>query len=201
MKICSRCKGDKPYNQFHRNRRSLDGRQAYCKECNITYQKVSGSARIEKYRKSNPVINARHQGIKWHPQVADTLLWKFQKNKCAICQRPQGERILHRDHNHVTGWLRGLLCHNCNVRLPSKHCDKSLAQAKRYLEDQNCFSKKYITDALYYLENPPYFRLLEFKKITRPTGTYAEFQQTLEFLRASSRDDAPSIWRLSGRTT
>lgn len=46
-----------------------------------------------------------------------------QNGVCAICGRPeisthQGKlRHLSVDHNHTTGTIRGLLCHNCNAML------------------------------------------------------------------------------------
>lgn len=47
----------------------------------------------------------------------DALVRK-QRDRCAICQtdRPggRGERW-HIDHDHVTGQVRGLLCHRCNM--------------------------------------------------------------------------------------
>lgn len=39
-KQCSKCKSIKPLNEFHRDRKSLDGKQSYCKVCNKTYQKI-----------------------------------------------------------------------------------------------------------------------------------------------------------------
>ena len=42
-----------------------------------------------------------------------------QQGKCAICEtdKPKGRGSLHVDHDHKTGKIRGLLCHNCNVGL------------------------------------------------------------------------------------
>ena len=42
-----------------------------------------------------------------------------QNNCCAVCGRNQSEfkRELGVDHNHKTGKVRGLLCHNCNIHL------------------------------------------------------------------------------------
>lgn len=38
-----------------------------------------------------------------------------QKGRCAICRRyPSGNKPLHVDHDHKTGTIRGLLCHQCN---------------------------------------------------------------------------------------
>jgi len=53
----------------------------------------------------------------------NTLL-KNQNGVCAICKKP--EMILHKgitlkklsvDHDHSTGKVRGLLCHNCNLAI------------------------------------------------------------------------------------
>jgi hypothetical protein len=42
-----------------------------------------------------------------------------QGNKCGICGRlePLGKGGWHLDHDHITGRIRGLLCHHCNVGL------------------------------------------------------------------------------------
>lgn len=42
-----------------------------------------------------------------------------QHGVCKICGRPPCDRWkrLHVDHNHVTGKVRGLLCHHCNTAL------------------------------------------------------------------------------------
>jgi hypothetical protein len=37
--------------------------------------------------------------------------------RCGICGRPGKTRRLHRDHDHVTGMPRGLLCYRCNRTL------------------------------------------------------------------------------------
>lgn len=39
------------------------------------------------------------------------LLWNWQLGRCAACGV---DGVLHRDHDHATGLLRGLLCRRCN---------------------------------------------------------------------------------------
>lgn len=63
-----------------------------------------------------------------------------QDFKCCICERlhdptvSRGKGKLHVDHNHETGKIRGLLCHNCNVVLGLCHEDTYvLAKAISYL--------------------------------------------------------------------
>lgn len=44
-------------------------------------------------------------------------LWIEQGGMCAICKQPDHNDKLHVDHNHLTGKIRGLLCHHCNSGL------------------------------------------------------------------------------------
>lgn len=39
MKICIRCKTEKPFEEFHKNKRSIDGYTTYCKPCKSDYAK------------------------------------------------------------------------------------------------------------------------------------------------------------------
>jgi hypothetical protein len=40
-------------------------------------------------------------------------LWRIQAGRCAIC-RTKPTDALCVDHDHLTGEIRGLLCHSCN---------------------------------------------------------------------------------------
>ena len=42
-----------------------------------------------------------------------TKLYESQNGQCACCGDP--EPVLHVDHNHYTGEVRGLLCSDCNT--------------------------------------------------------------------------------------
>jgi Recombination endonuclease VII len=46
----------------------------------------------------------------------DALL-QAQNGRCAVCETKPTQKILHVDHDHVTGELRGLLCSACNTAL------------------------------------------------------------------------------------
>lgn len=62
---------------------------------------------------------------------------KRQRERCAICGRPQSafEQNLDVDHNHVTKEVRGLLCKDCNMVLGLVRDDPSVLRlAASYLE-------------------------------------------------------------------
>jgi len=47
-------------------------------------------------------------------------LYEEQKGACAICSQPfKSTRDCNVDHDHVTGEVRGLLCHDCNTGIGS----------------------------------------------------------------------------------
>jgi hypothetical protein len=72
----------------------------------------------------------RRYGIS--PAEYDALLAK-QGGVCAICRKRSKERLCV-DHCHLTGTIRGLLCHACNLALGSlKEDQPSLVAALAYL--------------------------------------------------------------------
>lgn len=47
-----------------------------------------------------------------------TAILEEQDGRCPICKRPllaRGDQRPHVDHDHLTGEVRGILCHRCNV--------------------------------------------------------------------------------------
>lgn len=65
-------------------------------------------------------------------------LFEQQNGVCAICGQEEfhiWKRRLSVDHDHETGRIRGLLCHNCNNMLGhAKDNVKTLMRAIAYLE-------------------------------------------------------------------
>lgn len=62
------------------------------------------------------------------------VLLAAQGGGCAICGATPKTRRLHRDHDHRTKRLRGLLCHRCNRWLPSFATVRWLEDAAHYLQ-------------------------------------------------------------------
>ena len=62
-------------------------------------------------------------------------LFEKQGGVCAICFEKPIKRRHAVDHNHSTGKIRGLLCHNCNMALGLlKESPELLDRAKAYLK-------------------------------------------------------------------
>lgn len=60
---------------------------------------------------------------------------KTQGGVCGICAGPSGKRIMAVDHDHKTGKVRDLLCHQCNVGLGSaKDSPDILRKMAEYIE-------------------------------------------------------------------
>lgn len=62
-------------------------------------------------------------------------IYKAANGLCAICSSERGTHNHSLDHDHATGKLRGILCHNCNVGLGHFKDDTALMhKAIAYLE-------------------------------------------------------------------
>lgn len=59
-----------------------------------------------------------------------------QGGGCAICGAGPKTRRLHIDHDHMSGKVRGLLCHRCNRALPTWVTRAWLWRALLYLDDE-----------------------------------------------------------------
>ncbi|MEV5763926.1 endonuclease VII domain-containing protein [Micromonospora sp. NPDC052213] len=124
-RFCADCGSVKPMTDFPRNRSDSSGYGTYCKPChNVrtrnTKQRLYGGSREYHLRRRYGIgekefqeLLAEHGGV------------------CAICGTPDPQ---HLDHDHRTGWVRGILCFNCNGGLGQFRDDQSrLAGAITYL--------------------------------------------------------------------
>lgn len=137
MKKCSKCKIDKPFDQFTKRGAkyvsSTPGgdRQTYCKSCESDYNREY-RARNKNHRKAQ--VRERRYGItneKYQQLLAE------QNFCCASCNDPFGEieKHIHVDHCHKTKVVRGILCHHCNVALGHLKDDpKRIHNLLTYLE-------------------------------------------------------------------
>lgn len=120
-KKCTLCLEVKPYDQFYNNKRAPDGKASRCKKCNRIYSDEWNKNNPERVRASWKKKEARYAetGIvtarryKLSLEEYQALLRKYD-GKCGICGKPT---VLHIDHDHITGRVRGMLCLPCNTSL------------------------------------------------------------------------------------
>lgn len=124
---------------------SWTGHLGTCRDCSRK-QNSDGALRRyrrspEKFRKTPDENHKEKLSQKYGMTVAayDSLLHK-QANGCAICGATnfyQGRTRLGVDHDHKTGAVRGLLCHQCNFGIGGlKDSPDLMRRAIAYLEKQ-----------------------------------------------------------------
>jgi hypothetical protein len=111
-----------------------------CKKCYNLYIKERYRDAYPRYR-ANARKTAREWRLKKYYGISSKdyeILLENQEYKCYICGHPHKEKDkLVVDHNHLTGNVRGLLCHNCNRGLGVFKDDKTLLEkAIKYLEKE-----------------------------------------------------------------
>lgn len=146
MKLCSRCKSNKPHDAFGKRKRSKDGLNVWCRQCFKDYRqenKEELSAKQKAWRAANPEkikewdkIYSRRKRLKQYGMTEEdyALMVEAQDGLCPICfQRPKDQLVV--DHCHDTGAVRGLLCRLCNSSMGGFRDDPQLLRrAADYLE-------------------------------------------------------------------
>jgi len=138
VKICSHCRKEKPYSEFHAKTKSSDGHSSWCKGCRKYYsdetypkKKIKDIERLSKSPDNflkhwlcDKKKNARHP-------IDDDItldylmgLWKEQKGLCALSQQPM---------THIKG--KGRVYENVSVdRIDSSiHYRRGNLQLVRYI--------------------------------------------------------------------
>jgi hypothetical protein len=125
-KWCPDCDIVKPLEAFARTRATNTGYHSYRLPChnargNETRQRLYGGSRE---------YHLRHRyGI---GQIDVDEMLAAQQGRCAICGAPDPQHV---DHDHRNGWVRGILCFNCNGGLGQfKDDPRLLAGAYTYLK-------------------------------------------------------------------
>jgi hypothetical protein len=128
IRYCSRCNSIKDLSDFT----YIESRGYYnntCKNCKSEWMRTDRIKNPSRYKNHD----LKMYGIDLNKY--NEILIK-QNGSCAICNKQissQG-RMLHVDHNHTTGKVRGLLCGNCNTGIGKLGEDeKVLSAAIEYL--------------------------------------------------------------------
>jgi hypothetical protein len=131
-KFCKTCTLIKPFSEFYTHKNSKDGHINHCKTCISEKRKKEYCS--EKTRSHN--LKSKY---KINLEIYEEMLIA-QNYRCAICNTTDPGDYHQNfcvDHDHNTGKIRGLLCHNCNSALGNFHDNIStLTNAILYLQRQ-----------------------------------------------------------------
>ncbi len=140
MKICTKCKQNRPFKAFNKWFYKNYKYQSWCKVCEAAYRKEHKDKRKEmakQWAMNNPeryraICNAKTNKFRY----GITPIWlenalKKQNNKCKICKETCKLVV---DHCHKTSKVRALLCKSCNFGLGNfKENTKVMTNAIKYL--------------------------------------------------------------------
>lgn len=147
-KMCSVCKQDLPYENFHNSVKSKDGKSYRCKTCDYSAQKKYKKERYLEFREGRRKIQRKHRYGLTEEQFVEML--EGQQGLCACCgkiledgwTRQHKHNKLVVDHDHQTGFVRGLICTMCNKGLGLLGDSvEGLEKAIKYLRKSNKSSK------------------------------------------------------------
>ncbi len=162
MKACRICRETKPLDEYYRASGTRDGYRSECKACNGAmsarrYRENPGPVieRAKKWNRENAErYNERMRAYQESGKKAVSdrksylkrtygltleqydAMFASQDGVCAICGKPPSNGfVLHVDHDHVTGAIRGLLHFTCNNLLGDAEDDPVvLRSAATYVE-------------------------------------------------------------------
>lgn len=132
------------YYYAHRERMAILNRENYLahREVRMAYQKKYHAEHREELKAQGRIYYLAHREKRKADQRIYRygmlngefeLLLKSQGGVCAICRKADWNgRGPHLDHDHVTGKIRGILCHDCNLALGL--LDESIPNAERMIE-------------------------------------------------------------------
>ena len=138
-KCCASCDETKPVTEFYLVSKGMPDRRSYCKTCTAAKKRDSYQRRGGRDIPYAQVLK-RSYGL----TLADyNAMLRKQAHRCSVCRRPEtiksrgGQiRRLAVDHDHVTGTVRGLLCHRCNILVWAFEDNHTTLDAiKGYLDD------------------------------------------------------------------
>jgi len=123
MKKCPICCIEKRIDCFFNHKRSKNGKMSECKRCHGDISEKWAKRNPDKMRLYGRRANWKKNGFKnldntpFNEKNFLELLEK-QKNKCYICgTNDSGKNDWSVDHEHLSKFVRAVLCHNCNLML------------------------------------------------------------------------------------
>ena len=137
VKVCVKCKIEKPSEDFCKGKNYKNGRRGTCKKCHTNYQiryyEQNKDKREEKNKMNTRYVYPWKRHHLEEKQYID-LMNKFD-GKCHICKKNEATSI---DHDHSCcqkgkrscgKCVRGILCRGCNTALGSLREDPDTIQS------------------------------------------------------------------------
>ena len=142
MKLCPVCQVDKSLDDFYK--RPNGNPQSECKECKKARERRRWAEDPEHRARSLARLTSESAKRRRTERLYGMAygdyerLLREQGGVCAICKRNPHDHALPVDHSHVTGEVRGLLCHSCNRAIGLLGDDPKRVQAAAdYLSKNN----------------------------------------------------------------
>lgn len=164
MKICPKCRKNKPLSDFYNHKGRKDGKSYICKACDDArrisdqrlFEQRNPEAKFKKRLKGKLYRNTetgKFSALKGRLKnnynltpEAYNIIFNKQQGLCAICgnseiwiePRTKKLALLAVDHDHKTNKIRGLLCRRCNSSLGGfRDNPEILKKAIEYLNRTN----------------------------------------------------------------
>jgi len=146
IKLCCKCKIEKPTVDFCKNKTKKDGINSRCRLCASKQTLLSRqlhpervSEQWKRYQKANPeALKSRKLKNRYGIDLVEyNRMFLSQEGCCLICEVHQSKlnKKLSVDHCHNTGRVRGLLCYKCNTIIGLANDNtKTLQSAINYLK-------------------------------------------------------------------
>lgn len=127
-KTCGLCGEVKAAKEFRPNPRMKSGLDTYCRPCAVAKSRAWREANPDRVKALQSSRKPRTTEERWaimlwvNYRIKPDDYWELHKQQsglCAICDRPNQTKrgLLHVDHCHKSGRVRGLLCNGCNLAL------------------------------------------------------------------------------------
>lgn len=138
--LCRSCKQVLPTTLFWKRKRNPSGLGTQCKPCATSKPGYKDKNKKNKKYYNPEYHQERHYQDKYGLSLDEVkAMAEKQNHRCAVCDiraEDAPRQKLNVDHSHVTGKVRKLLCHHCNVALGHLRDDRTiLARLDQYLKD------------------------------------------------------------------
>lgn len=106
LRKCNQCEKVKDLKDFGLKNKEREVYRTYCRECDKEYNQKHQ----DNYRNTT-------RKLKIYNLSQDELDILMEKEKCEICNERVEGKNKHIDHCHESQFVRGILCHRCNLGL------------------------------------------------------------------------------------